>query len=173
MKTNAIDSTRLVPADKLTLPGMGFGYLLGVAFLALEFGEQILDPTSTSTVPTPVGWAIGLAGLGYWLYCVYRFHQALQTVTDGAYPITPLRAALFHFLPLFNIYWLFHWTNTMAQFINARGRAHMGIGWPGFLLLVAIVLKSLDGGLALLMLFAVGAYVSKRLRATLLPYGAS
>jgi hypothetical protein len=42
-------------------------------------------------------WFMGVA---YWLLCVYRMHRVLATVTSDRYPIRPLAAVGWHFLPV-------------------------------------------------------------------------
>jgi hypothetical protein len=58
-----------------------------------------------------VGWA-------WWLFWLYRRHQQLAKLTNSSYPIGPGRAVGFHFVPLFNLYWAFHWTRPLTLFCD-------------------------------------------------------
>lgn len=104
-----------------------------------------------------------LGGLLYWLFCVDRLHEILLEATDGQYPITPTRAGLYHFIPVYSLYWVVKWPNEIARFVNRRlPHKRMMIGVPGVLLLVGFLLR---GPLRLAVIFAVGAYLSVRVQA--------
>jgi len=40
------------------------------------------------------------------LVCVYEYHVVLAQATANAYPIKPLRAAWFHLIPIYGLYWI-------------------------------------------------------------------
>lgn len=147
------------------LPKVWPGYLMALAFFLFASGEVIIDPSSAQrqTLLTYLTW---LVGLGYWLFCVHRFHRIMAEATGGTHPISPRRAVGFHFIPFFNLYWLFRWTNGVAAFVNARAGSTGGMprGWAGAILLVGLLLARFDAGLGLLVLFAVAHYVRRQIR---------
>lgn len=146
------------------LPRVWPGYLIGLAFILIASGEMIVDRTAAEqeTLLTYVTWLVGLA---YWLFCIHRFHRVLRESSGGAYPISPARAAGFHLIPFYNLYWLFRWTNTAAGLVNARiSSAFMRRGWTGGLLLAGFVLARFDAGLGLIALFAVAQLIRRDIR---------
>jgi len=158
------------PAISARLPKVWPGYLIALAFFAIARGEIVIDPSSREgeTLLTYLTW---LVGLGYWLFCVHRFHKVMAQATGGAHPISPGRAVGFHFIPFYNLYWLFRWTNGVAEFVNAgaASTARMPRGWAGGILLAALVLAQFHASLALLVLFAVGHYVRQKIRQATAP----
>ena len=92
----------------------------------------------------------------------------LATVTGRKYPISPARAVGFHFIPFYNLYWVFKWPKEMASFVNRRLRANMMRPTPvGVAVLGAIILRVFDPGFGLLLLFFPLSYVSECIRRAL------
>ena len=56
--------------------------------------------------------------LGWWFFWLYRRHQQLAQVTNSTYPVRPGQAVGFHFVPGFNLYWVFHWTRRFTHFCD-------------------------------------------------------
>ena len=73
---------------------------------------------------------------------------------------------LFHFLPLFNIYWIFRWPAALAKFVNWLMQAKKMHGWiAGILVLFSAVIFNLfDGFMGAMLLFGCGWYINHRLR---------
>jgi hypothetical protein len=158
-------SAQPVAPETAYLPTLWFGFATAILLLVVELGEGMLQHAETGTVLFLLLW---LGGLAYWLVCVYRIHKVLAEAASGAYPISPGRAAGFHLIPVYDIYWIFHWPNQIAKFLNARaGSVKMPVGWPGFFLLLGFCLKSLDGGLGLLVMFGVLLYMQRKIAAAL------
>jgi hypothetical protein len=108
---------------------------------------------------------IVLSATAYWLFCVYRFHKILAELSSGSYPYTPGEAVGRHFIPILNFIWLFQWPSAMTSYINERGRVRMISGkLIGLLLLISVLLRFVDGGVGLACTFAVGMYLSAKLR---------
>src|SRR6185503_16263943 len=67
--------------------------------------------------------------------------------------------------PFYNIYRVFKWPAVMSNYINARGRVRM---MPGFLvgamLFLSLIVRYLDTGLGLILLFGTTAYISSKLK---------
>jgi hypothetical protein len=146
------------PTDHL--PTLWFGFALALMLFVVEVGEAMLHHNETGT---PLFLLLWVSGTTYSLVCIYRIHKVLALMTAGKYPITPGKAAGFMLIPFYNLYWVIHWPNELARFLNARGVVpKMPIGWVGAFLLAALVLKALDGACSLLLLFAVLAYIQRR-----------
>ena len=147
----------------LNLPKMWIGYVAAGIFLVAETIEAIIDPNSTETV-TPITLLISLAGYFYWLYCVYKMHKQISNHVND-YPISPGKAVGFHFIPFFNLYWIFKWPSEIANLVNDRGPPKtMSRGWAGLFLLVGIlVYRLIDGALGLTIIFSVGVYLNRKI----------
>lgn len=139
------------------------GYLLGILFFILVTGETMIDPY-VGNRQTLLPYLTWVGAIIYWLFCIHRFHRIMAASTGGLYPISPRRAVGFHFIPFYNLYWLFRWTNAVAAFVNARvAPGTMWRGWPGAILLGAFVLARFDAGIALILIFAVTHYIRSKL----------
>ena len=156
------DSFEELPA-KSSLPWVWFGFLFAAAFvieetlmIALE-----LDQSFGSSVLI----LIGIAGWIYWFFCVSRFHRILREVSRDRYPISGFEAVGKHFIPFYNLVWVFRWPAAMSEYLNRRERVKMVSGnlLGLFLLLSAFIARFLDGGVGLTATFAVGMYISTKL----------
>jgi len=149
--------------SKSSPPWVWFGFLFALAFFASEILEVALDLDQQNSQVLFV--LIVLAGWIYWLFCVHRFHKILGEMTVNRYPISPGEAVGKHFIPFYNLYWLFAWPSTLSKHINSRGHVQMiPGGLIGFLLLVSLLLRYLDGAFGLAVTFGVGLYISAKLR---------
>jgi len=144
-------------------PWVWFGFAFAIAFLVAEFIEVFLEKDQESFRLVFV--MIVLAGWAYWLFCVHRFHKIMAEMTRGRYPIQPGEAVGKHFIPFYNLYWLFVWPSTLSSHLNQAGQVNMLPGaLIGFGLLVSLLLRYVDGGVGLAVTFSVGLYISARLR---------
>ncbi len=144
-------------------PWVWFGFFFALAFLVAEFLDVLLDLDKESGRVVFV--MIVLGGWIYWLFCVHRFHKILGEMTGHRYPIQPSEAVGKHFIPFYNFYWLFVWPSTLSKHINQSGQVNMIPGaLIGFLLLVSLLLRYVDGAVGLALTFAVGMYISAKLR---------
>ena len=149
---------------KSSPPWVWVGFLFAGAFLLIEILFVALDLHEPS-----VDFFLKIilfAGGIYWLACVYKIHKILEELTRGRYPYSPVGAALRHFLPFFNIYWLFKWPMELSDYLASKGRVKMIPGAViGLLLLLAMILRLLDGAIGLTVTFGVTMYVSNKLKA--------
>jgi len=155
------------------LPKVWIGYLFALATFA---GEAIavsrhpeLMKARGLVVPPLEIYLPAFVGLVYWLVCVHRYHVVLSKVPGWKHPITPNKGVWFHFIPLFNFYWVFRWPEAIASFVNQRvGRPEMK-GWVvgvGFLA-SALCRLLVDAALGLGILFFTCSYISAHLRRAL------
>ena len=158
---------------KSSLPWVWFGFLFVAAFIIEEtlMIALELDPSATRLVLI----LIALAGWVYWLFCVSRFHKVLGEISRNQYPIDPGEAAWKHIVPFYNLVWIFRWPAAMSDYLNRRGRVKMVSGnlLGLFLLISLLVGRFFDGGIGLTGTFAVGMYISAKLRRHVELIGAS
>lgn len=158
--------------DPLRLPSSAWGYVLAACFFVVEFADGMISPSDiwhkVSPLSNPLLFAIVVIATIYFLYCVYGIHRVLAEVTHGTYPIKPIKAAGFHLIPIFCCYWVFAWTNRLADFIKARSdRIRMRKGWAGAALLLAPLLMNFDGAIGIAAQFGVLQYIASKLNRAL------
>lgn len=152
------------------LPVIWIGYLLGVATVAAEFVAVSLHPelAKEGGIPPLYLFLVSFVGGVYWFVCVYRYHVVMAHAAGWTHPISPARAVGFHFIPIYNVYWVFKWPREIAKFVNAR--LHRRIMNPvavGVAVLAALLLRILDPGFGLILLFFPMSYISECLRRAL------
>jgi hypothetical protein len=150
------------------MPRMWVGYVIAVIFLIAEFVEvaqskESIEVSSPGSVPTLL---ISLGGWIYWLYCVYKFHDAVAQVPGYTHPITPARAVALHWIPLYNFYWVFKWPSEMETFVNWRTQSQSmkGAVAGGLVLVSVLLMRFVDGFIGLTCLFTSGVYIERNLR---------
>lgn len=99
------------------------------------------------------------------LLCTTHLKILGEISLDG-YPITPGYAIAGHFIPFYNLYWIFKWPNQIADFLNANSPIQqMSKGGIGIVILLAILIgRAFDGFVSLIVLFAVIAYLNGKIR---------
>ena len=149
---------------KSSLPWVWFGFFFSAAFIteetvmiAFELDEAVADLVLR---------LIGIAGSIYWLFCVARFNRILREISRNQYPITGAEAAWKHFIPFYNLVWIFRWPKAMSDYLNGRDRVTMISGnvLGVFLLLSLLVGRFFDSGVGMTGTFIVGMYISNKLR---------
>ena len=124
------------PAPTVKAPRFWLGYLFSALFSIAALPKEI---TGLSEESAAVGLQlIAFAGWLYWLRCAWALHRRLARATQGAYPIGPWRAVGFHFIPFFNLYWIFRWPAQILRFAGAR-RLHF---LPGLGILIATLVNN-------------------------------
>lgn len=152
------------------LPVIWIGYLLGIATVIAEFVAVSLHPelAKDGGIPPLYLFLVSFVGGVYWFVCIHRYHVILASVSGWKHPISPARAVGFHFIPFYNFYWIFKWPKEIAKFVNWRLRAPVMKPVPvGVAVLGALVLRILDPGFGLILLFFPMSYVSECLRRAL------
>jgi hypothetical protein len=155
------------PAQLPKLPLLWIGYLLGVVTIVAEFVALSLHPelAKEGGIPPLYLFLASFVGIVYWLVCVHQVHVVLKNVRGWSHPISPARAVGFHLIPVYNLYWIFKWPREIATFVNARlGRPVMKPLPVGIAILGALILRILDPGFGLILLFFPMSYVSECLR---------
>jgi len=163
LEEEGLRTSHVLDASKLKLPRVWIGFFLAVGFLVGEFFE--MEGDYATFVTSPICATIALAGVIYWYICIYRFHKILVELSDNTYPISPAAAVGYHFIPFYNLYWVFKWPIEFSTFINNQGLVRM---IPGFLLGIAILVSYLlfrvDGALGLWCIFTLASYMKYKLR---------
>lgn len=104
----------------------------------------------------------------YWFVCVYRIHKVLALVPGYTHPISPAKAVGFHFIPIFQFYWVFHWSIATAKFINDRVGTPLIRGWiVGLGILFALLWSIVEPVTGSLLLFTVTGYLAAFLKRAL------
>lgn len=145
------------------LPQVWVGFIFAGIFLFAEIIEVSMRKREDVGVLT---FLTGLGGLIFWLFCIHRFHKILAELSIMKYPISPGWAVGGHFIPFYNLYWVFKWPAELSKFIKAREVVTILPGSIlGFLLLLAFILsRTIDGGLGLASIFGVTTYIASKLR---------
>lgn len=165
-----LPADQMQPVNPPPLPQLWVGYLLGLATIVAEFVDPSLRRPIpiTDEIPIPNLYLFLLMFVGgvYWLVCVYRYHVVMQHVTGWKHSISPARAVGFHFIPIYNLYWVFKWPQEIARFVNWRfGQPVMKPQMVGLMVFAAFVMRFLfDPGFGLILLFLAASYVSGCLR---------
>lgn len=147
---------------KSSAPWVWFGFIFPIAFFISELAALFLELDPSFQFIFVI---IVLSGWIYWLFCVHRFHKILEEMSTYGYSIGAGEAVGKHFIPFYNIYWIFAWPSTMSSHLNSRGQVQMlPGGLIGLGLLVSILLRYVDGALGLALTFAIGMYISAKLR---------
>jgi hypothetical protein len=153
-------------------PRIWVGYLLGVATVVAEMIAISLHPELAKEpliVPPLYLFLANFISLVYWLVCVYEFHVLLIYASSGSYPIKPLRAAWFHLIPIYGLYWVYKWPRELARFVNSRLPAALmrpeRTGLAVFLAFIVFLL--LDRGFGMILLFWAASHLSRCLRLAL------
>ena len=153
-------------------PRIWVGYLLGLATFITEIVAISLHPELTKELfvtPPLYLFLANFISLVYWLVCVYEFHLVLKHASRGAYPIKPLRAAWFHLIPIYGLYWVYKWPRELARFVNSRFPAPLmkpeRAGLAIFLAFLVFLL--LDRGFGMILLFWAASHLSRCLRLAL------
>jgi hypothetical protein len=151
------------------LPKMRIGYTIAIIGFVVGVIELAYanDPDILESEEPFIGYYLifNLAGWFYWLYCVYKFHDAIERTPGYSHPITSSWAVAMHFVPLYNFYWVFKWPSKMAIFVNWRTQSQKMEGGiaGGLVLLAMLVTRFVDNSLGLICLFSAGVYISRRL----------
>ena len=153
------------------LPHVWIGYLLAIAttFAHVVSVDQQPDLSSGQfDIPPLYVFLPSFVGIVYWLVCVHRIHIVMNRIPGWTHPISPARAVGFHFIPLFNLYWIFKWPREISLFVNKQMQLPlMKPVLVGVTLLLALALRVIAPGPGLLLLFMPLSYVVKCIRTAL------
>jgi hypothetical protein len=154
---------------KSSSPWVWVGFLFAGAFFIVGVSYGVLEALEAApdTLPLLNGIliAIGIISLIYWLFCVHRIHKILKELTNGRYPNSPGEAVIKHFIPILSIIWIFQWPAELSNYINERGRVKMISGHVvGAMLLLAMIVRFVDGSFGTAFLFGVTMYVSAKVK---------
>ena len=153
------------------LPHVWIGYLFGLATTVAEVVSLDGQPDLAKgqfVIPPLYVFLPSFVGIVYWLVCVHRIHLVLNHIPGWTHPISPARAAGFHLIPIYNLYWIFKWPREVARFVNDQ--LQLPLMKPvtvGITLLLAMVLRYFDPGPGLILMFMPLSYVSKCMRTAL------
>jgi hypothetical protein len=138
-------------------PWVWIGFIFMAFSLTLEVATLFINDR---LIPLELQ-LITLAGWIYWMVCIYRIHKILNQLTHNLYPYSPGEAVGKHFIPFYNVYWMFKWPSELARYINARGRVHMIPGSViGTMILLGMMVRIGDAAIGWGVIFGVTMYIS-------------
>jgi hypothetical protein len=145
------------------LPKIWIGYLLCLATFvdeAIVLSEHPEIASGQLFVPPLHLFLLSFVSIVYWLVSVHRLHVVLSLVPGWTHPISPARAAWFHFIPVYSIYWLYRWPKEAGRFVNWRLRATaIEPRKAGIFVLLSYIASLLLGPGGLILLFFSLSYV--------------
>jgi len=101
--------------NNYSLPIIWPAYILCVSIMLVEFiagyWEDPYDLFNTFLL-------LLLIGVIYNYVCIYKIHKFLEKASNYSYSIKPSSAVFFHFVPIYNFYWIYKWTTKLEKFIN-------------------------------------------------------
>lgn len=120
MRSTLARLTSYTMTDYPRIPPLALGYIFPVASLVYEF-ETLNDPD-----PNEFVFSITLTILASWYFVwhVYLLHRLIHARFEGRYPITARWAALAHFIPIYNAYWLYKWPQELSEFLLHKAKRH-------------------------------------------------
>jgi hypothetical protein len=157
------------------LPKIWIGYVLCLATFVADAIFVAYHPELSAgklIIPPLPLFLLGFVSFVYWLVCVHQLHVVLAHVPGWSHPISPARAAWFHFIPIYSLYWLYKWPSEAAVFVNWKLRAApLKPRNTGILMVASYVLCVLLGPGGLFLLFLSLAHLTHWVeRALLTPY---
>jgi hypothetical protein len=176
-----VPSPARIPADPpLAMPKLWIGYILALVtffgeIIAVSRHPEIAKQVEFGVPPLEI-FLPAFVARAYWFVCIYRYHKILAAIPGYVHPISPAKAVGFHFIPIYQFFWIFKWPAAIANFVNTRLHAPAMRGWVlgvGFLgaLLCQILL---DAGFGVALLFLSTTYISGFLtRALATPQGSA
>lgn len=151
------------------MPKIWIGYLLSAASflgetIAVSRNPELFKTSGLFVPPLEMFLPVFITRV-YWFVCIYRIHKVLAAIPGYVHPVSPAKAVGFHFIPIFQIYWVFHWPMAIAKFVNARFQRQLVRGWiVGLGILFALVWSLAEPVTGSVMLFALAAYLAALLK---------
>ena len=128
------------------------GILFGAGFILSEIIE-IKNPNLAKPIISSPTFSFFFIGIIYFGFCVYYLHSYLRKISNEKYPISPAKAALFHLIPIYGIYWPIKWTKEIFIALNAKDEKRKILNKYGALIAVSELLFRFDAGIALILMF--------------------
>ena len=117
-----------------------------------------------ATIPTLIIVVALIAMLPICLIAILQIHKSLSIVTNGAHPVKPAEAVWKHLVPIYSFYWVFKWTNEVANFVTLRDLKHpMRKGLTGLSLLIGFLLGLADMVVGLTIIMLTLSYIRMRI----------
>ena len=161
------------PMPQFAWPKLWIGYLLALVTLIGEMVAVSRNPdlfkNGQFIVPPLEIFLPAFVTRVYWFVCEFQYHKILAAVPNYTHPISPGKAVGFHFIPAYNVYWVFRWPSTIAGFVNARLGAPLMRGWVlGVAMFCSILCQTfLDAAFGAALLFLATGYLAAFLKRAL------
>lgn len=150
---------------KLRYPYLWVGYMFStIWFLGWLFEKKNIKVTEEGTA---LFFLTSIAGIGYWLWCIFWTHRIMKRLTMGAFPRNPSQSVLYFIIPGVNIVWAFLWTSRIAHFVNeSQNKKKIKSRVPGFALSLLLVSYYFRFPLFLFGNFLVLSYLVNKIKET-------
>jgi hypothetical protein len=137
---------------------------MGFVFVAVLFLLELFILYGKQITIIYLYYIIGGISILYWLAYIYRFHTILGELSGSKYPISPSASVGWHFLPIYNIFWIFYWPSELSHFIKKQNTVDILPGVViGALIFISFISFKIDGPLGLLCLSTIDTYISNRI----------
>lgn len=148
---------------------------IGFVISAVGFLAEFLDNAAGFEGRFGTATIFFICGTVYWLFCLHRFHSILKHVSCGAYPISPAAAVGFHFIPFYNLYWVFKWPIEFVRFLKQNENLVALPGWLiGLMLLISLIMaRTFDGAMGQALIFGLLSYLGRKLGQQLVSWNTS
>ena len=140
---------------------------LGFILFAIYFVVTIVLVASPSNNPESALTIFYLFTLGLfvvYLYYIFLFHSILNDLTDNRYPISASRSVWGHFIPIYNIIFIFTWPNAFADYYNENHRSKRLVKFAGGLIILVAMIINYTIGFGVLILFGLITYYNIKLK---------
>lgn len=161
------------PEIVAAMPKLWIGYLLAAATfigetIAVSRNPDLLKSTGFIVPPLEI-FLPAFVARAYWFVCIYRYHKILAAIPGYTHPVSAAKAVGFHFIPVFQLFWIFSWPSAIGDFVNTRLRAPVMRGWVvGVGILTATLCQALlDAGFGVALLFLATGYLAGFLKRAL------
>jgi hypothetical protein len=153
------------------IPKVWIGFVIAAVGLLAEFFDGAAGFEGRFGTAT----LFFICGTVYWLFCLHRLHDILKHVSFGTYPISPAAAVGFHFIPFYNLYWVFKWPMEFVRFLKQNQNVVAIPGWlMGLSLLFSmLVARILDGAIGQALIFCLLLYLASKLRQHVISWNVS
>lgn len=165
---------RLLPEDEKAesialLPKVWIGLVLALILSLYLTSIYIINLSrglnSSGSANDFIGYLVRVCLVIYWFWCIHRLHRILSRITHLRYPISPWEAVGKHYIPFYNLYWIYRWPVEFGHFIKGTNRVPI---IPerriGLFCLGAVLLSFFHGALTITALFVVTHYLSRKLK---------
>jgi len=148
-----------VGTEKKRLPQFWVGFVISSVLFVVQVTSVILPDSWKIELLLSI---LGMCGGFYWLYCVQEIRNYLSEHSSDSIGLKNI--LILHFIPVFNLYWLFHWNQIFSKYISNNGiQIINGIGTAMIILALILFSRLVDGPIGLCGMFGILLYYKSRI----------